>query len=83
MPLYLVQHGVALSKDIDPDRGLSKEGIDVVKRMADTAKQYHIQVKQIFHSGKKRTKQTAEIFSEYLKPAHGVKPFTGLNPNIG
>ena len=26
MAIYLVQHGISLAKDIDPERGLSDEG---------------------------------------------------------
>ncbi len=35
MKLYLVQHGKALSKEADPQRPLSEEGIREVKKMAE------------------------------------------------
>ena len=72
MPLYLVQHGLALPKDIDSERGLSEDGFADVRRIAETAKHYNVQVSQIFHSGKKRAKQTADIIAEALTPFNTV-----------
>ena len=78
MPLYLVQHGKNLSKDVDPDKGLSEEGFDEVRRIADVAKGYAVVVNAIAHSGKKRARQTAEVFAEALVPAKGVSERGGL-----
>ena len=80
MAVYLVQHGVSLPKDQDPERGLSEAGIADVKRIAEVAKGYEIPVSSIFHSGKKRARQTAEIFASALKPGRGVAEMAGLNP---
>ncbi len=80
MALYLVQHGKSLPEDIDPNRGLSEEGISDVKRIASVAKGYGIKVSCIKHSGKKRAQQTADIFASALKPEKGVKECNGLNP---
>lgn len=66
MTLYLVQHGKNLSKDVDPDKGLSEEGMEEVQRIASTAQQYGIPVETVAHSGKKRALQTAEIFASAL-----------------
>jgi phosphohistidine phosphatase len=38
-------------------------------------------VRQIRHSGRLRAEQTAQILSEYLKPAMGVIAVSGLGPN--
>ena len=81
MPLYLVQQGLALQKDIDSERGLSEDGIADVRRIAETAKHYNVQVSQIFHSGKKRAKQTADIIAEALTPFNAVDQLDGINPN--
>lgn len=78
MALYLVQHGKNLSKDVDPDKGLSDEGIADVKRIADVAKGYGVQVNAIAHSGKKRAQQTADLFAEALSPSGGVGSREGL-----
>ncbi len=40
MAIYLVQHGKSLSKDIDPEKGLSEEGISEVQRIAEVAAGY-------------------------------------------
>jgi phosphohistidine phosphatase len=80
MALYLVQHGKSLPKDIDPDRGLSEEGISDTERIAGVAKGYGVAVSLIRHSGKKRARQTADIFASALRPAGGVREAAGLKP---
>jgi phosphohistidine phosphatase len=80
MALFLVQHGKSLSKDIDPEQGLSKEGILEVERIANTAKRHGIRVSRIEHSGKKRAQRTAEIFGSALNPRDGVQERSGLKP---
>lgn len=81
MSLYLVQHGQSLPKDVDPERGLSTEGIKEVKQIAALAREHEIPLVRIEHSGKRRALQTAEIFAEALKPPDGVHQRDGLNPN--
>ena len=78
MALFLVQHGVNLKKDVDPDQSLSEEGIADVKRIAETAAHYNVKVGEIKHSGKKRALQTAEIFADYLQVAGGVQEMDGI-----
>lgn len=80
MALYLVQHGKSLSKEIDSERSLSSEGISDVNLIASVAGNYHVKVKKIFHSGKKRAAQTAALFSEVLKPSQGVAQMPGIGP---
>ena len=80
MALYLVQHGQSLPKDVDPDQGLSDEGIAETKRIAEVALNYRIHVALIKQSGKKRARQTADIFANTLQPAGGVEETAGLKP---
>lgn len=80
MALFLVQHGKSLPKDKDPQKGLSEEGILDVERMANVAEGYGIQVSSIKHSGKKRARQTADIYASTLNPRLGVEEISGLNP---
>lgn len=80
MALFLVQHGKSLSKDLDPEKGLSVEGIADVKRISDVAKTYGIHVSSIKHSGKKRAYQTCEIFASDLNPEGGVDEIPGISP---
>jgi phosphohistidine phosphatase len=80
MALFLVQHGKSLPKDKDPEQGLSEEGISEVEQIAKVAKGYGVYVSRIIHSGKKRARQTADIFAFSLKPENGVQESTGLKP---
>lgn len=80
MTLYLVQHGQALSKQEDPERGLTQEGMAETRRIAEVARGYHVPVKAIRHSGKKRSLQTAVVFAEALAPPDGVQSLEGLGP---
>lgn len=79
MALYLVQHGKNLKKDVDPEQSLSDEGITDVKRIAETAAHYNVEVAEIKHSGKKRARQTAEIFADYLQVSGGVEEMAGIS----
>jgi len=63
MPLFLVQHGKNLPKEQDPEKGLSEEGKNEVERIAALAVRYGVSVSAIKHSGKKRARETAEIFA--------------------
>jgi len=80
MALFLVQHGTCLPKDLDPERGLSEQGIQEVTNIAATADSHKIHVRRIYHSGKKRAFQTAEIIATALQPENGVRSKPGLNP---
>jgi phosphohistidine phosphatase len=80
MALYLVQHGKSLPKDVDPDQGLSEEGIAETKRIADVAAGYSVNVSRIKHSIKTRARKTAEIFESALNPAAGIAEVDGLKP---
>jgi len=80
MSLYLVQHGKSLRKEADPEQGLSEEGASDVERIAGVAKSYGVLVSSIQHSGKKRARQTAQIFASALKPEKGLGERSGINP---
>lgn len=72
MKLYLMQHGKPLSKEEDPERPLSGQGIEDIKKVADFLKNSGSQIVKVLHSGKKRAVQTAEIVSSELDP--GIIP---------
>jgi len=80
MALYLVQHGLALPKAEDPAKGLSVEGRAQTERIAEVARCYGVRVSGIYHSGKARALQTAEIFERYLAPPAGLSQKTGMGP---
>jgi phosphohistidine phosphatase len=80
MALYLVQHGKSLSKEDDPEQGLSPEGFSDVNRIAGVAGGYGIKPAAIRHSGRKRARQTAEILSQALLPGKNAEQTSGLDP---
>jgi len=81
MKLYLVQHGEAAAKDIDPERPLTEQGKADVANVAAFLKQSGIQVDRVIHSGKLRARQTAELLASAIAPK--LKPETSglINPN--
>jgi phosphohistidine phosphatase len=62
MLLYLVHHGDAVGPDVDPRRPLSGHGRAEVERLAALAAARGAKPAVVWHSGKLRTKQTAEEF---------------------
>ena len=79
MTLYLVQHGQFLEKEIDPNRSLSPDGRAEIIQVAHSASNAGITISTIYHSGKLRALQTAELFSEHVK-TDNIEPTTGLSP---
>ncbi|MBW2678532.1 MAG: phosphohistidine phosphatase SixA [Deltaproteobacteria bacterium] len=80
MALYIVQHGLSLPKDQDPEKGLSPQGIEDVNRIARVARNYGVVVERIQHSGKKRARQTADLLAAVLKPAKGLQEIADIKP---
>ena len=79
--LYLVQHGKSRTKEEDPTRPLSDEGAAEVRKIAAYIAEYAgVNISRILHSGKTRTRQTAEILAEYLLPESGVEAAEDLTP---
>jgi len=79
MNVYLVQHAYAKSEQEDPERPLSEKGWADIRKIADFVfKKGNISIKEIFHSGKMRARQTAEVLAQKLnsivKEADGLKP---------
>ena len=81
MELFLVQHGEAKSRDEDSARPLTDSGREDVRCVARAARRMSLQVRSIYHSGKLRALQTAEILSAELHPDSGPDELTGLTPN--
>lgn len=81
MRLYLAQHGLAVPKDVAPDRPLSAQGRADIERLAARLGQTGISVEQVVHSGKTRAAQTAEILTEALLAGAEPQARDGLKPN--
>jgi phosphohistidine phosphatase len=81
MNIYLVQHGKPVPKEENPDRPLSEQGIEDIERIAAFLNRAsRIQVEEIFHSGKTRARQTAEILSSNLISGKEPLEKAGLAP---
>ena len=80
MNLYLIQHGEAEPKNIDPARPLTTRGRQEAEQVAAFAARLDLEVGQIRHSGKTRAEQTAAILDEALSPPGGVVAVSGLAP---
>lgn len=80
MKVYLVQHGNAAAKEIDPDRPLTDVGKDDVGKVAGFIKPLNISA-LLWHSGKTRAAQTAEMLAEAMTVKGEVSVKEGLSPN--
>jgi len=81
MKLYLVQHAKAASKEVDPQRPLTEEGLRDIKKVAEFIKPLNLYVDYLWHSGKKRAVQTAEVLAEVVKVSKAETAKDGLAPN--
>lgn len=66
MKLYIVQHGLSLSGEVDPEKSLSPEGEAESRKIAAFLKEKNIRVGLIWHSPKKRAAQTARIMADTI-----------------
>ena len=81
MKLYLVQHGEAKPREVDPDRHLTEKGIRDARRIAAFLKPLKISVDAVWHSGKPRAAETADILAQPLNVKRRVKERKDLSPN--
>jgi phosphohistidine phosphatase len=77
---YLVQHGEALPKDVDPDRPLSEQGRRDMERLGAWMAAAGLKVPWILHSGKARARETAEILARALGIPDKISAHGALNP---
>ena len=80
MKLYLVQHGEATDKNIDPRRPLTEKGKTDVGRVAARLAQAGIRVERVIHSGKTRARQTAELLAREIAPGIEAGVSDRINP---
>jgi phosphohistidine phosphatase len=68
-----MQHGEALPEDVDPERGLSKEGERQVRSSGRALKLLEAEIEIIVTSTKKRAIQTAQIVAKEIGyPESGI-----------
>jgi phosphohistidine phosphatase len=81
MRLYLSQHGKAKNKEEDATRPLSDSGRAETEKVARFIyENTTLHLTNIFHSGKLRAKQTAEIFNKHFQPSGDLQETDGLTP---
>jgi phosphohistidine phosphatase len=80
MIVCLVRHGDALPAETDPARPLSAKGQAEVEATAKELLAEGAQVSEIWHSGKLRAKQTAEILARVLNVSKVIEK-KGLKPD--
>jgi len=81
MRLYLVHHGDAVGPDVDPMRPLSARGRVEVEGLAQRAAAHGVKPDVIWHSGKLRARQTADLMSRACHPFAEFSATRGLQPD--
>ncbi|MCS7163524.1 MAG: phosphohistidine phosphatase SixA [Thermodesulfovibrio sp.] len=79
MYLYLVQHAKAKSEEEDQARPLSEEGYRDIRKVALFLSKANLSIDSIWHSGKLRAKQTADVLAETLG-VRDIKEVKGVAP---
>ena len=85
MDIYLVQHAQALAEDQDPQRPLSDQGRRSITKVADylagrAAEMIDPPISAIYHIGKLRAQQTAEIIARAIAPTVTPTAIENINP---
>lgn len=80
MRVYLVQHGQSRSEEEDPQRRLTDKGIGEVQNVANFLRPLELEVDAIWHSGKTRAQQTAELLADAVSARNRVVQREGLGP---
>jgi phosphohistidine phosphatase len=78
--ILLVHHGDAVPPDIDTRRPLSSRGIRNAERLANAAVDKDFYPAAVWHSGKLRARQTAEVLWRVCNPFAEFGAVRGLQP---
>ncbi|MBN2136752.1 MAG: phosphohistidine phosphatase SixA [Sedimentisphaerales bacterium] len=81
MRIYIVRHGRAASSAVDSQRGLTEEGRAEVEKVAQHLRGLDLAVDCVWHSGKARAEQTAEILAKAIIVRETADVHAGLSPN--
>ena len=80
MDVFLVSHGESRPENEDPAKSLSDRGRSDVSLVAGHLSSMGLKPSKIYHSDKLRSKQTAEILYDVVKPKHGIEEVKGIAP---
>ena len=78
--LLLVHHGDAVGPEVDPMRPLSRIGVEASTSLASMVASRGMKPDVIWHSGKIRALQTAQLFRDACNPHARCKAVRGLQP---
>ena len=81
MRLYLVRHGIATTRDVNPDQPLADQGKKDIARMASFLGRAGVRVPRVIHSEILRAQQTALILSPVVGPGRIVEEMKDLTPS--
>lgn len=81
MDLYLAHHGLTVEAHQDMRRPLSERGRRAVESVAAAAAARGVRPQVIWHSGKLRAKQTAEIYWRACNPLAALEATRDLQPD--
>jgi phosphohistidine phosphatase len=81
MNLYLVQHGQSKPEEEDPERRLTDKGTGEVQKVAKFLSSLKLEINVVWHSGKPRARQTAELLVEAIGASDRIEQHAGLGPN--
>jgi phosphohistidine phosphatase len=80
MKLYLARHGEYVTHDIQKLGALSDKGRRDIECLAKLIQPLRIQVAHIFHSGKTRAEQTAQLLASAFISSNPWSAYSGINP---
>ncbi len=80
MKLYLVQHGEAMEKGSHPERPLTETGTADIESVARFMARIGVHVSEVWHSGKTRAIQTANILVGQIAKGAKIVVDEELNP---
>jgi phosphohistidine phosphatase len=78
--IYLVHHADAVGPEVDTQRPLSTVGRMHIERLAGEVAARGVKPEAIWHSGKLRAKQTAEVLRRACYPLAEFAAIRGLQP---
>ena len=81
MRVLLVHHADAVGPDVDPQRPLSSRGRAQAAELADAVAAIGFKPAAIWHSGKLRSRETAEAFFLACAPFADFRMIRGLRPD--
>lgn len=82
MRLYLMRHATPNPPSVDPEKSLSEVGINEAGKVAEFVSQNKVFKPQyIYHSGKARARQTAEIVAKAIGLMDELQKAGDLSPN--